>query len=36
MMSEETGFKNFSRVLRDFSFGGAIDKIKVFFKQFIP
>lgn len=36
LMNEEGSFKNFNRVLRDFSFGGTIGKLKGFFKQFIP
>jgi len=33
---EETSFKNFNRIFRDFSMGGTIGKMKNFFKQFIP
>ncbi len=36
IMSEETGFKNFNKIFRDFSLGGSVGKVKSFFKQFIP
>jgi cell division protein FtsA len=36
MTEESAGFKNFSRVLKDFKFGGSINGLKNFFKQFIP
>jgi len=32
----EDGWKNFNRILRDISFGNSINKMKDFFKQFIP
>ena len=32
----EVGWKNFNRILRDISFGNSINKVKEFFKQFIP
>jgi len=35
-LSEKKGVKNFDQILKDFSFGLSIDKIKEFFKQFIP
>lgn len=36
LTNKEDSFKNFNRVLRDFSFGGTVGKLKDFFKQFIP
>jgi len=35
-LSEKKGVKNFDQILKNFSFGLSIDKIKEFFKQFIP
>ncbi len=35
-LEEKKGFKNFNRILKEFSFDFSIDKIKKFFKQFIP
>ncbi len=32
----EDGWKNFNKILRDISFGNSINKVKDFFKQFIP
>ncbi|OGK24835.1 cell division protein FtsA [Candidatus Roizmanbacteria bacterium RIFCSPHIGHO2_12_FULL_37_9b] len=32
----EDGWKNFNRILRDISIGNSINRIKDFFKQFIP
>jgi len=32
----EVGWKNFNKILRDVSLGNSINKIKEFFKQFIP
>ncbi len=29
-------WKNFNKIIKDFSFGGSVGKIKDFFKQFIP
>lgn len=34
--SEKTGFKNFNRILKDFSLENSINKFKNFIKQFIP
>lgn len=34
--SKEEGFKNFNKILKDFSLGGSMGKVKDFFKQFIP
>jgi len=36
IMSEEFGFKNFNKILKDISIGSSVSKIKEFFKQFIP
>lgn len=36
IMSKEEGFKNFNKILKDFSLGGSVGKMKDFFKQFIP
>lgn len=36
IMSKEEGFKNFNKILKDFSLGGSVSKMKDFFKQFIP
>lgn len=36
MTSEKTGFKNFNRILKDFSLENSISKFKNFIKQFIP
>ncbi len=36
IISREEGFKNFNKILKDFSFGGSVGKVKDFFKQFIP
>lgn len=36
IMSKEEGFKNFNRILKDFSVGQSVNKVKDFFKQFIP
>lgn len=33
---EETGFKNFNRILKDFSLGNSVANLRNFFKQFIP
>ena len=35
-ISKETGFKNFNKILKDFSIGSSLSKVKSFFKQFIP
>lgn len=36
IMTGESGFKNFNRILKDFSIGSSVGKLKDFFKQFIP
>ncbi len=36
IMGGEIGFKNFNKILKDFSLGGSVGKLKDFFKQFIP
>lgn len=36
IIGEETGFKNFNKILKNISFSGSVGKIKDFFKQFIP
>jgi len=36
IMGEETGFKNFNRILKDISLGNSVSKFKDFVKQFIP
>lgn len=36
IMGEETGFKNFNKIFKDFTVGNSIGKIKDFLKQFIP
>ncbi|OGK62339.1 cell division protein FtsA [Candidatus Roizmanbacteria bacterium RIFOXYB2_FULL_38_10] len=36
MSNKEEGFKNFNKILKDFSIGGSVGKVKEFFKQFIP
>jgi len=36
IMNKEEGFKNFNKILKDFSLGGSVGKVKDFFKQFIP
>lgn len=36
IMNKEEGFKNFNKILKDFSLGGSVGKMKEFFKQFIP
>lgn len=36
IISGEEGFKNFNKILKDFSIGGSVGKLKDFFKQFIP
>ncbi len=36
MTSEKSGFKNFNRILKDFSLENSISKFKNFIKQFIP
>lgn len=36
IMAGETGFKNFNRILKDFSLGNSVGKLRDFFKQFIP
>lgn len=36
IMGEESGFKNFNKILKDFSVGSSVGKLKDFFKQFIP
>lgn len=36
IMVGETGFKNFNKILKDFSLGGSVGKLRDFFKQFIP
>ncbi|MFN4212538.1 MAG: cell division protein FtsA [Microgenomates group bacterium] len=35
-MEEEEGFKNFNRILKEFSLGGSIAKLKDLIKQYIP
>jgi cell division protein FtsA len=35
-ISKESGFKNFNRILKDFSLDNSLAKVKNFFKQFIP
>jgi len=35
-LSEELGGKNFNRILKDFSLGNSVAKLKNFLKQFIP
>lgn len=35
-MGEGDGFKNFNRILKDFSLGASMRKLKDFIKQFIP
>lgn len=32
----DDGWKNFNRIVKDFSIGNSMDKVKTFFKQFIP
>jgi len=36
IMNKEEGFKNFNKILKDFSLGSSVGKMKDFFKQFIP
>ena len=36
IIDTDIGFKKFNRVLKDFSLGSSVSKIKDFFKQFIP
>lgn len=36
IITKEEGFKNFNRILKDFSVGSSVGKVKDFFKQFIP
>ncbi len=36
IMSKDEGMKNFNKILKDFSLGGSMGKMKDFFKQFIP
>ncbi|MDO8610363.1 MAG: cell division protein FtsA [bacterium] len=36
IMGDDTGFKNFNKILKDFSIGNSVGKLKDFFKQFIP
>lgn len=36
IINREEGFKNFNKILKDFSLGGSVGKVKDFFKQFIP
>lgn len=36
IMSKDEGFKNFNKILKDFSFGSSVVKVKDFFRQFIP
>jgi len=36
MNVKDPGFKNFNKILKDFTLTGSIDKAKNFFKQFIP
>ncbi|MBI2641640.1 cell division protein FtsA [Candidatus Roizmanbacteria bacterium] len=36
IMEPTDKWKNFNRILRDFSFGGSLSKVKEFFKQFVP
>jgi len=36
MNTNEPGFKNFNKILKDFSLTGSLGKAKNFFKQFIP
>ena len=36
MNIKDPGFKNFNKILKDFTLTGSIDKAKNFFKQFIP
>lgn len=36
IINKEEGFKNFNKILKDFSLGGSMGKVKDFFKQFIP
>ncbi|PIV37793.1 cell division protein FtsA [Candidatus Roizmanbacteria bacterium CG02_land_8_20_14_3_00_36_15] len=35
-ITEKSNFKNFNRILKDFSFDSSFSKVKNFFKQFIP
>ena len=35
-ITEKSGFKNFNRILKDFSLDNSFSKVKNFFKQFIP
>lgn len=35
-ITEKTSFKNFNRILKDFTFNNSLSKVKNFFKQFIP
>ncbi len=36
IMVGEAGLKNFNKILKDFSLGSSVGKLKDFFKQFIP
>jgi len=36
IISDEAGFKNFNRILKDFSLTNSLTKIKELVKQFIP
>lgn len=36
IMVSEIGFKNFNKILKDFSLGSSVNKLRDFFKQFIP
>lgn len=36
IMEHEQGFKKFNRILKDFSLGSSVSKVKDFIKQFIP
>jgi cell division protein FtsA len=36
IMVERIGFKNFNKILKDFSLGSSVTKLRDFFKQFIP
>jgi len=36
MSGKDPGFKNFNKILKDFSVSGSLSKAKDFFKQFIP
>ncbi len=33
---EQEGWKNFNKIIKDFSFGSPVEKFKSFFRQFIP